>query len=439
MKSAIALLLPCLAFAANWPQFRGPSANGLGTGTPPTEWNGESGKNVLWKTPIPGLALSSPVIWGDKIFVTTAVPASGSAALKVGLYGDIKPVDDEGPHAFKLYCINRKTGKIMWERTAHEGTPKIKRHPKSSHANPTPATDGKNLIVFFGSEGLYNYDLDGKLRWKKDLGLLDAGFFMVPGAQWGFSSSPVLHNGVLIIQADVQKDSFLAAFDAASGKEIWRTPRADVPTFGTPAVVPYTGQGGSGQQVVVNGWKVIAGYDFKTGKELWRMKGGGDIPVPTPVFDSGLVVITNAHGPGRPIYAIRTNAAGDLNENKSALAWTQDRAGNYMQTPLLHDGLAYFCFDNGVLTVYQLATGEKLYQQRLGGGSSGFSSSPVAAGGNLYITDENGRTLVLALGKEYRQIAANELGETVMATPAIADGVLFIRGSKHLYAIGEKK
>ena len=439
MKSAIALLLPCLAFAANWPQFRGPSANGLGTGTPPTEWNGESGKNVLWKTPIPGLALSSPVIWGDKIFVTTAVPASGSAALKVGLYGDIKPVDDEGPHAFKLYCINRKTGKIMWERTAHEGTPKIKRHPKSSHANPTPATDGKNLIVFFGSEGLYNYDLDGKLRWKKDLGLLDAGFFMVPGAQWGFSSSPVLHNGVLIIQADVQKDSFLAAFDAASGKEIWRTPRADVPTFGTPAVVPYTGQGGSGQQVVVNGWKVIAGYDFKTGKELWRMKGGGDIPVPTPVFDSGLVVITNAHGPGRPIYAIRTNAAGDLNENKSALAWTQDRAGNYMQTPLLHDGLAYFCFDNGVLTVYQLATGEKLYQQRLGGGSSGFSSSPVAAGGNLYITDENGRTLVLALGKEYRQLAANELGETVMATPAIADGVLFIRGSKHLYAIGERK
>jgi len=402
------------------------------------EWNGESGKNVLWKTPIPGLAHSSPVIWGDKIFITTAVPASGDAALKVGLYGDIKPVENEGPQSFHVYCLNRKTGRILWERTAFEGQPKTKRHPKSSHANPTPATDGKHLVVFFGSEGLYTYDLNGKLLWKKDLGVLDAGFYMVPGAQWGFSSSPVIRDGVVLIQADVQKNSFLAALAVESGKELWRTPRADVPTFGSPAVVPYTGEGG-GQQVVVNGWKQIAGYDFKTGKELWRMKGGGDIPVPTPVFDGGLVVITNAHGQGRPIYAIRTNAAGDLGENKSAIAWSLDRAGNYMQTPLLHDGLAYFCYDNGVLTVFQLATGEKMYQQRLGGGSSGFSSSPVAAGGRLYITDENGLTHVLGLGKEYKALAANELGETVMASPAVADGVLFMRGAKHLYAIGEKK
>jgi outer membrane protein assembly factor BamB len=440
MRLIIAILLPLTAFAAdtNWPQFRGPSAGGIGTGTPALEWNGETGKNILWKTAIPGLAHSSPVIWGDKIFLTTAVPVSGESSLKVGLYGDIAPVEGESAQTFKVYCLDRKSGKILWEKTAFEGQPKTKRHPKSTHANPTPATDGKHLVVFFGSEGLYTYDLNGKLLWKKDFGVLDAGFYMFPGAQWGFASSPVIHDGVIVIEADVQKNSFLAALDADSGKELWRTQRDDVPTFGSPAILPYTGKGASNLQVVVNGWKHIGGYDFKTGKELWRLKGGGDIPVPTPVAEDNLVVVTNAHGPGRPIFAIKTDAAGDLEDNKDAIAWKQDRAGNYMQTPLLHDGIGYFCMDNGVLTVFQLSTGEKLYQQRLGAGSSGYSSSAVAAGDRLYITDENGHTHVLAMGKEYKALAQNELGETVMATPAIADGVLFIRGGKHLFAIANK-
>jgi outer membrane protein assembly factor BamB len=310
------------------------------------------------------------------------------------------------------------------------------RHPKSTHANPTPATDGKHLVVFFGSEGLFTYDLDGKLLWKKDFGVLDAGFYMVPGAQWGFASSPIIHDGVVIIQADVQKNSFVGAFDIATGKELWRTPRTDVPTFGTPAVAPYTAGGTKNWQVVVNGWKQIAGYDLKTGKELWTMKGGGDIPVPTPVYQDGLILITNAHGQGRPIYAIRTDAAGEVTKEKG-IAWMQERAGNYMQTPLLADGLGYFCMDTGVLSVFQLATGEKLYQQRLGAGTAGFTSSPVAADGRLYITNEEGHSFVLALGKEYKPLAENDLGETVMATPAISDGVLYIRGGKHLFAIAE--
>lgn len=420
---------------SNWPQFRGPAATGLGTGTTPTEWNGESGKNILWKTEIPGLGYSSPVVWGDKIFLTAAVPVSGDkASVKLGLYGDIKPVEGEPAQNFNVYCVDRKTGKILWQKTAVSGEAKVKRHPKSSHANPTPATDGKHLVTFFGSEGLFTYDLNGKLLWKKDFGVLDAGFYMVPSAQWGFASSPIIHDGKVLVQADVQKDSFLAALDVKTGKELWRVARADVPTFGSPAVMPHS----SGQQVVVNGWKHIGGYDLKSGKELWRLKGGGDIPVPTPLYQNGLVVITNAHGPGRPIYAIRTSAEGDITKSKEAIAWTQDRAGNYMQTPLLHEDIGYFCYDNGVLTTYQLSTGEKLYQQRLGAGSTGFSSSPVAAGGRLYITNEDGHTYVITLGRGYKLESENELGEQVMASPAVAAGVLYVRGRSHLYAIGAK-
>ncbi|MFN7935646.1 MAG: PQQ-binding-like beta-propeller repeat protein [Bryobacteraceae bacterium] len=433
------LLLAASAFAAdhNWPQFRGMDANGAGSGTPPTEWNGESGKNVLWKTAIPGLGYSSPVIWGDRIYVTSAVSAGGSgAAVKLGLYGDITSVPGEGKQDFNVYCIDRKSGKILWTRTAFSGEPKFKRHPKSSHANPTPATDGKHLVVFFGSEGLYTYDLNGKLLWKKDLGSLDAGFFRVPEAQWGFASSPVLHDGMVIVQADVQKDSFLAAFDVKTGKELWRTGRSDVPTFGTPAVVP--GANGS-KQVVVNGWKQIAGYELKTGKQIWHMAGAGDIPVPTPLYDNGLIIVTNAHGPGRPIFAIRNTAEGEITNKPEAMAWKQDRAGNYMQTPLLNGGIGYFCFDNGVLTTFQLSTGERLYQQRLGAGSSGFTSSPVAAADRLYITNEEGHTYVVKLGNQYQLLGENDLGEQVMASGAISNGVLFLRGRGHLWALGEKR
>src|SRR6185295_15141915 len=216
---------------------------------------------------------SSPVIWGDKIFVTSAVPAKGESALKVGLYGNIEPVEGEGPQSFNVYCVDRKSGKVLWQQTAFSGQPKIKRHPKSTHANPSPATDGKYVIVSFGSEGLFAYDLNGKQVWKKDFGVLDSGYYVVPKAQWGFASSPVIYDGKVIIQADVQKNSFLAALDAATGKELWRTARSDVPTWGTPAVVPYTAGGAPGLQVVVNGWKQIGGYDLATGKELWKING----------------------------------------------------------------------------------------------------------------------------------------------------------------------
>ena len=334
-----------------------------------------------------------------------------------------------------VYCLDRKTGKVLWKQTAAIGVPKIKRHPKSTHANPTPATDGRHLVVSFGSEGLYGYDLKGKLLWKKDLGILDAGYFLAPSAQWGYASSPVIHNGRVIVLADVQKDSFLAAFDVDTGRELWRTPRKDVPTFGTPGIAP---RPEGGWQVVVNGWKHIGGYDLATGKELWRLSGGGDIPTPTPVYGEGLVVVTSHHGSLGPIYAIRAEANGDLSVDRAGIAWQQDSGGNYMQTPLLHEGLAYFCFDNGVLSVYQMSDWKRIYRQRLGAGKSGFTSSPVAAGGRLYITDEEGHTYVLTLGREYAPVGDADLGETVMATPAVAVGVIYMRGRSHVWALGVK-
>ncbi len=426
--------------AANWPQFRGPSASGIGDGGTPLSWNGESGRNVLWKTAVPGLGYSSPVIWGSRVFLTSATPVSfGAAEVKLGLYGDIGSVQDEGAHRFEVHCVDRKSGKILWTRVAHEGAPKVKRHPKSSHANPTPATDGKRLIVSFGSEGLFAFDLDGKPLWRKDLGILDGGYFRVPSAQWGYASSPVLHDGVVLIQADVQQDSFLAAFDAGSGHELWRAPRRDVPVFSSPAVIPYTANGAKSLQVVVNGWRHIGGYDLKSGRELWKLAGGGDIPVPTPVYADGLVVITNAHGGARPVYAIRTDAVGEIAEGSRAIAWKQDRVGNYMQTPVLHGGVGYFCYDNGVLTALQLSTGERLFQQRLGGGNAGFSASPVAAGGRLYITSEAGHTFALELGREYKLAAESDLGEPVMASPAVADGVIYMRGRNHLFALANER
>ena len=353
----------------------------------------------------------------------------------MGLYGDIAAHTDDRSHAFKLLAIDKTSGELLWERTAHAGVPRVKRHLKASHANSTPATDGERVVAFFGSEGLYAYDLDGELLWKKDLGVLDSGFFQVPTAQWGFGSSPILHDGRVIVQVDIQKGSFIAAFDAADGRQLWRTPRQEVPTWGSPAVVPYTGGESPGLQVVANGWKHIGGYDLETGRELWKLVGGGDIPVPTPVHADGRIVITNAHGSQRPIYVLDTGASGEITTDHPAMLWWEERAGNYMQTPLLHDGLGYFCLDNGVLSVFDMATGERYYQQRLGGGG-GFTASPVAADGKLYITSERGETHVLELGRDLVPLAVNELGETFMSSPAISDGVLYFRARHHLFAIG---
>ena len=427
----------------NWPSFRGVRASGVADGfATPTKWDAEKNENVLWKTPIPGLGHSSPVVWGDRVFVTTAISGKPKAELKVGLYGDITPVEDDTVQQWKVYCVNKKTGKIEWERTAREGVPKIKRHPKSTNANPTMTTDGKNVLAFFGSEGLYCYDMQGNLIWKKDLGLLDSGYYEVPDAQWGFASSPVLFEDKVIVQCDVQQNSFLGAFSLKDGSEIWRTKRGDVPTWGTPTIFP--GDKENGAQIIVNGWKQIGGYDAATGKSLWKMRGGGDIPVPTPIIAGNLVYITNAHGRMAPLYAVKLfDASGDISLIGDAttspnIAWAALRGGAYMQTPLVYGDYLYLCRDNGILFCYDAKTGKPIYQERLGTGRSGFTASGVAGDGKLYYSSEDGDIYVVRAGPKFEILATNPMGEICMATPALSEGVIFFRTQSHLIAIRDK-
>jgi outer membrane protein assembly factor BamB len=443
MRHRVLVLWAAAAMAAdgvNWPSFRGPNASGIGEGTPPpTEWNVEKAENIRWKTPIPGLGHSSPAIWGNRIFVTTAVDEKKEASLRVGLYGSIDPVKDDSAQTWKVYCLDKKSGHILWERAAHSGTPKIERHPKSTHANPSPATDGRYVVAFFGSEGLYAYDLNGKLLWKKDLGVLDSGFFSAPEAKWGFASSPVIHEDLVIVQCDVLTKPFLAAFRLKDGSAVWRTERDDVPAWSTPTV------SGSGEaaQVIVNGFKHIGGYNARTGKEIWRMRGGGDIPTPTPVVAHGLAFITNAHGGSSPIYAVRLSAKGDISlapgaQSNQHIAWSHAREGAYMPTPVVYGDYLYVCRDNGALSCYRATSGERLYQQRLGSGQSGFSASLAAAAGRIYATSEDGDVYVIEAGPEFRLVSTNSMGEVTMATPAISEGTLFFRTRHHLIAVGSK-
>ncbi len=435
-------LLPGNAIAPeiHWPTFRGPNASGIAEGfASPTTWNVPAGENVKWKTPIAGLGHSSPVIWGNYLFITTAKGEQTNTKLRVGLYGDIKSVEDNTTHQWTVYCLNKQTGKILWEQVAYTGIPKIKRHPKATHASSTPATDGKNVVVMFGSEGLYCYDMKGKLRWKKDLGLLDSGFFMVPAAQWGFASSPIIFEDKVFLQCDVQKGSFVAAFSIKDGREIWRTPREDVPTWSSPTVF----RSGNRTLLLLNGYKHIGGYDAATGKEVWRLKGGGDIPVPTPIVAHDMVFITNAHGRMAPIYAIRLDATGDisLEENTTSnkhVAWSVPRDGAYMITPLVYGDYLYISKDSGVLNCFEAKTGNRIYQERLGDGKSGFSASPVAADGKLYYSSEDGDIYVVKAGTKFELLAKNEMGEVCMATPAISEGTLFFRTQGHVVAISER-
>jgi outer membrane protein assembly factor BamB len=427
----------CTALAdENWPSFRGANASGASPSPAPTTWDVSSGKSILWRTPIPGLALSSPIVHANHLFLTTAVGQGENKDLRVGLYGDIEPVNEHTPYAFKLLCLDKASGTILWERTAYEGIPKVKRHPKSSHANPTPATDGKHVIAFFGSEGLYCYDAAGKLIWKKDLGLLDSGFFRVPTAQWGFASSPVIHDDRVIVQCDSQKGSFVAAFALNDGAELWHTPREEVPTWSTPTV--HTSAGRS--QVICNGWKEIAGYDLTTGKRLWNLRGGGDIPVPTPVVAHDLIFITNAHGSQAPLYAIRTTATGDITlpdgaDSSEHIAWSYRRGGNYMQTPIVVGEYLFLCRDNGQVTCFDAKTGKRLGEQKLGDGRTGFTASPVAAADKLYFTSEEGQVYVVAATPKLDVLATNQLGELLMATPATSGGTLYFRTHSQVIAI----
>ena len=424
--------------SANWNQFRGPGGSGINASHPaPTEWSVPENKNVLWKTQIRGLSHASPIIWGDRIYLITAVSAS-KAELKVGLYGDIQPANDREEQQWRLIALDRNTGKIIWDELGRISIPRSQRHTKASHANSTPVTDGENIVAIFGSEGLYCYNNVGILLWKKSLGPMDAGFFNIPAAQWGFGSSPIIHDGKVIVQCDVQTNSFITAIDLKTGEEVWKTPRREVPTWSTPTIATT----GAQKIILANGWHQIAAYDFKSGAQIWTLDGGGDIPVPTPIVSGQLAYFTSAHGSFRPMRAIRLDSKGDISpasvgDTNSAIVWVHARAGNYMQTPIVLGDNLYACNDNGILTCFDAKSGKIHFSERLTRGNEGFTASPVSDTRHIYFPSENGNVFVVHANGHFNITATNKLGETCMATPALADGVLYFRTRDHLIAIGK--
>lgn len=416
----------------NWHGFRGTNGDGYVPGESATKWNVEELENVRWRVPVPGLAHSSPVIHGDRLYLTSAVRKNGDSDLTVGLYGAVMPVEDEGPHEFRVMAFDKNTGEPLWDALAWEGVPEFKRHTKGSFAASSPATDGEYVLAFFGSEGLYAYTADGELAWKRTFGSLDSGWYEMRDAEWGFSSSPVIHGDKVIIQVDVQKDSFIAALELETGETIWRTTRMDVPTWSTPTVDVREGR----SQVLINGWKQTGGYDLETGEPIWWLRGGGDIPVPRPIVAGNLFYFTSAHGRDNPLFAVPADAEGQYELTEESLVWLADR-GNYMQTPLVAGDRIYSCRDNGILFCRDAKTGEQIYAERLGGSPTGYTASLVACGDKLYATAENGEIHVIPLGDEFEELAINDMEEECMATPAISEGVLYIRGRHYLTAIGK--
>ena len=424
----------------NWPQFRGPGAVGVADGFPMrATWNVDpaAGKDsgVLWRAEIPGLGHASPIIWKDRIYLATAVPKSGKPSLRVGYYGDIAPAKDDDEQRWAILCLDRKNGKVKWEQTIRNAKPATVRHEKASHANTTLVTDGKYLVGCFGADGLYCMDLKGKLLWQKDLGSINVkwrGF-----AAWGYASSPALHKDRIVLLCDDTKEPFLAAFSLADGKELWRTPRKEVcqNSWSTPFIY----SDGARTQVVANGYPFIVSYDFETGKELWRLRGGGDIPVPTPFVADGLLVLTNSHGGKTPLFAVRPNATGDISLAEGAtsndhVAWSAPNGGAYISTPVMYNGYLYVANYNGVVRCFDFKTGEKMYEERLGTAAT-CSSSLVAADGKIYCPVEEGTVFVIKAGPKFEVLAKNDMGEPCLATPALSQGVLYIRTSASLLAI----
>ncbi len=432
--------------SANWPGFRGNGARGVADGQrPPTAWNvtgdAKDSTNLKWRVNVPGLGLSCPTIWGNRIYLTSAVAEGEAGNLKIGLYGDVDSIEEDTEYQFKVLCYSTEDGKLLWEKTANQTKPAVKRHAKSSHANPTVATNGKQVVAFFGSEGLYCFSKSGDLVWTKNFGLLDSGWFYDPGYQWGFGSSPLIHNDRVIIQCDIQGQSFITALDLESGAEIWRTKRDEIPSWSTPTVHSF----GETTMVITNGTKAARGYNFENGNLIWSLQEHSEIVVPTPIVAHDLIYISSGYSPIQPIYAIKPDSKGDISLPKNtstspSISWSVPRGGPYMPSPIIHGDYLYCCANSGILTCYAAQTGKVVYKKRMKaeGGSLSFTASPVAADGHLYFTAEDGRVLVVKSGPQFELVKVNPLGEPTLATPAVSNGVMYFRTQNSLIAVGKQ-
>lgn len=436
--SLVVLSAGAASSVGNWPSFRGNQASGVADGQNlPDHWDGTRGTNIRWKTRIPGLAHSSPVIWGDRLYVTTAISSRGEATFKHGLYGEGDASPDRSVHQWKLYCLDKRSGRIVWEKIAYTGVPREKRHMKSTYANSTPATDGRYVVAFFGSQGLYGFSAQGDLLWKRDLGVLDVGAYDAPEYEWGTASSPIIYGSKVIVQCDTQKEDFLLAADIATGTTLWKAGRDELPSWGTPNV--FTGAGRA--ELVTNASNFIRGYDPETGKELWRLGGSSKITAPTPVFSEDLIVVASGRRPEAPLFVIRAGASGDITpgqgqSSSQQILWSRQQRGSYMPTPLVYRGFLYVLANQGIFDCYELRSGKELYRQRIAHQGGGFSASPVAADGRIYLPGEDGDVFVVKAGKEFELLSTNPMGERLMATPALSDGTMYIRAEHSVFAIG---
>ena len=432
MVNAAVRLPPAGDRSGSWPSFRGPQAAGIADEQHlPDRWNVKTGENILWRTSIPGLAHSSPIVWGDRVFVTSAISSRGGATFKTGPYDGGDASEDTSSHQWVLYALDTASGRVVWQKTAYEGEPRDKRHVKSTYASSTPATDGRVVVAWFGSQGLHAYTVDGAPLWKVDLGRVSVGAVEAAAIEWGPASSPVIWEGLVIVQVDTHDDSFLVALSVETGEQVWKTSRDEIPSWSSPTVVTTA----EGAELIANGGNFARGYDPRTGTERWRIATGSPIATPTPIGTDRLTIVTSAGmGSSRPLVAVRHGADGLVGGPPHA-AWSLRNRGPFTPTPLAYRGLLYVLANNGVLDAYEVQTGAEVFRARVPEIGSGFSASPVAADGKIYLANEDGGIAIIAADRTFRHIATNDMGEPIMATPALSRGVLFVRTMNGLFAI----
>ena len=425
-------LLSTTSAADNWAQFRGPGASGVSaaSGLPDT-WNAEDG--VAWKTPVPGRGWSSPIVWGKRIFVTTAIKEGGEPeAVKKGLYfGGNRPAPKD-VHRYAVYCLDLGSGKILWHKEVHRGIPQHGYHVKGSLASETAVADGERVYAYIGNVGLFCFDFEGDLLWSKRWESVPTRF------GWGTAASPVLHGDRVYVVNDNDKESFLVALDKKTGKQVWRVERDEKSNWATP----FSWENEKRTEIVTPGTGKIRSYGLD-GELLWELAGMSSITIPTPFAGHGLLYVTSGYvrDQRRPLFAIRPGATGDISLNEDQpenehIAWCQKQAGPYNPSPILYGDYLYVLYDMGLIACYDAKTGEEVYaKRRIGEGARAFTSSPWAYDGKIFCLSEDGDTFVIKAGPEFALLGKNSLGELCMATPAIVGDGLIIRTESHLLRI----
>ena len=414
---------------AFWPQWRGPTGTGGAVdGNPPVHWSDQ--ENIRWKVQLPGGGSSSPIVWGDRLFVLAAVDAGDDDADRGGLFtrlgrrifGTTGPA---GRQRHVVIALARHDGRVLWERTAVEEAPHEGRHGTGSWASPSGVADSEQFCAFFGSRGLYCYDHDGELLWERDLGDMEIRM------QFGEGASPALHGDTLVVTWDHQGQSFITALDKRTGEERWRVDRDETTSWSTPLVVEHDGEA----QVVTSATNRVRSYDLETGRLVWDSEGLTQNAIPSPVAADGVVYVTSGYSGSRLLAVSLADASGDVTDS-DAVIWSLDRDTPYVPSPLLHQGVLYLVkSSSGMLSAFEAATGEQLYGPERLPGIRSLYASPVAVNDRIYVAGREGTTLVLKAGREFEVVATNELDDGFDASPAIAGDELYLRGQRFLYCI----